>query len=132
MPEFKPGTAGSHDTTTAHFATQVTGNVTGEPIEVNQPVELRPDGRLYKASGTGIFVGVSPRTVKVANQALTAHGVGQRFHASDAGALTPGKAYFLGATAGQISDAATANDAQGAFVAVSKHDLMVVRIGKLA
>ena len=58
MPEFKPGTAGSHDTTTAHFATQVTGNVTGEPIEVNQPVELRPDGRLYKASGTGIFVGL--------------------------------------------------------------------------
>ena len=27
--------------------------------------------------------------------------------------------------------AATANDAQGAFVAVSTHDLMVARIGKL-
>lgn len=130
--EFKPGTAGNHDTTTAHFATQVTGSLTGEPIEVNQPVELRPDGRLYKASGQGVFIGVSPRTAKLASQALTVHGVGQRFHASDAGALTPGKAYFLGATAGQISDAASANDAQGAFVAVSKHDLMVVKIGQLA
>lgn len=132
MAEFKPGTAGSHDTTTAHFATQVTGSLTGEPIEVNQPVELRADGRLYAAAGTGVFVGVSPRSAKTGSQALTVHGIGQRFHASDAGTLTPGKAYFLGAAAGTISDAATANDSQGAFVAVSKHDLMVVRIGKLA
>lgn len=132
MPEFKPGAAGSHDTTTAHFATQVTGCVTGEPIDVNTPLELRADGRLYKASGQGTFVGVSPRTAKTASQALTAHGVGQRFHASDAGSLTPGKTYYLGATAGQISDTATAVDAQGAFVAVDKRDLMVVRVGKLA
>lgn len=131
MAEFKPGTQGSHDTTTAHFATQLTGSVTGEPIDVNQPVELRADGKLYKASGTGAFLGVSPRTAKVANQALTVHGIGQRFHASDAGTLTRGKVYFLGATPGQISDAATAVDAQGAFVAVSANDLMVVRIGKL-
>lgn len=132
MPEFKPGGAGSHDTTTAHFATQVTGSLTGEPVEVNQPVELRPDGRLYKASGQGVFIGVSPRAVKVASQALTVHGIGQRFHASDAGALTPGKAYYLGTAPGTVSDAATANDSQGAFVAVSRHDLMVVKIGKLA
>lgn len=132
MPEFKPGTAGSHDTTTAHFATQVTGSVTGEPIDVNQPVELRANGRLYRASGQGVFVGVSPRTAKTASQALTVHGIGQRFHASDAGALTVGATYYLGAAAGTISDAATANDAQGAFVAVSPRDLMVARIGKLA
>lgn len=132
MAEFKPGTAGGLDTTTSHFATQHTGSNTGEPIDVNQPVELRADGRLYKASGTGTFMGISPRTVKVANQALTAKGVGQRFHASDAGTLVIGKTYYLGATAGYISDAATANDAQGAFVAVSAHDLMVARIGKLA
>ncbi|GGL15812.1 hypothetical protein [Deinococcus radiotolerans] len=132
MAEFKPGTAGGHDTTTSHFATQHTGSVAGELIDVNQPVELRADGRLYKASGAGTFLGVSPRTVKVANQALTVHGLGQRFHASDAGSLVIGKTYYLGATAGQISDAATAVDAQGAFVAVSAYDLTVVRIGKLA
>ena len=37
--EFKPGTAGSHDTTTAHFATQVTEAKNGEPIDVNQPLD---------------------------------------------------------------------------------------------
>lgn len=132
MAEFKPGTAGSHDTSTSHFVTQLTGSVTGEAVDVNQPLELRSNGRLYKASGTGVFLGVSPRTVKVVGQALTVHGIGQRFHASDTGTLIPGKVYYLGATAGQISDAATANDAQGAFVAVTPNDLMVVRIGKLA
>lgn len=132
MPEFKPGTQGGHDTTTAHFATQITGALAGEALDVNQPLELRADGRLYRAAGTGVFVGVSPRTAKTGNQALTVHGIGQRFHASDAGTLTPGKTYYLGAAAGTISDAATANDAQGAFVAVSKHDLMVARIGRLA
>ncbi|MFC6592404.1 hypothetical protein ACFP81_10635 [Deinococcus lacus] len=130
--EFKPGTLGGHDTTTAHFATQVTGAVTGEPIDVNQPVELRADGRLYKASGQGAFMGSSPRTAKTASQALTVHGIGQRFHASDDASLTPGKTYYLGTAPGTISDAPTANDAQGAFVAVSTRDLMVVRIGKLA
>jgi hypothetical protein len=129
--EFKPGMAGSHDTTTAHFATQITETVTGEPIDVNQPIEGRSDGRLFRAAGTGTFVGVSPRSVGKANQALTVHGIGQRFHARDEGDLVPFKIYFLGAAAGTVSDVATANDAQGAFVAVSKYDLMVARIGKL-
>lgn len=130
--EFKPGTQGGHDTTTAHFATQLTGSNIGEPIDVNQPAELRADGRLYRASGQGVFLGVSPRSPKIANQPLTLHGVGQRFHARDEADLVPGKTYYLGAAPGTISDVATANDAQGAFVAVDKRDLMVVRIGKLA
>ncbi|WP_027480535.1 hypothetical protein [Deinococcus pimensis] len=131
MPEFKPGMAGGHDTTTAHFATQHTGSKTGEPIDVNQPMELRANGKLYRASGQGRFIGVAPRTAGMANQAITAHGIGQRFHARDEGDLVIGNPYYLGAAPGTISDAATANDAQGAFLAVSKHDLMVVRIGRL-
>lgn len=129
MPEFKPGAAGSHDTSTSHFATQITGLVNGEPFDVNQPLEVRSDGRLYRTSGAGVFMGVSPRSPKVANQATTVHGLGQRFHASDAGSLTIGAVYYLGEAPGTISDAPTANDDQGAFVAVSTHDLMVVRIG---
>lgn len=129
--EFKPGKAGSHDTNTAHFASQITGAKNGEPLDVNQPLNLRPDGKLWKSSATGTFVGVSPRSCAVANQGLTVHGLGQRFHARDEGDLVIGAVYYLGATAGFISDAATANDAQGAFVAVSKFDLMVTKIGKL-
>lgn len=60
------------------------------------------------------------------------HGLGQRFHASDEGTLVPGAKYFLGSAAGTISDAATTRDSEGAFVAVSVHDLMVVRIGQYA
>lgn len=132
--EFKPGTAGNTDTSTGHFATQLTGNTTGEAIDVNQPVEVRSDGRLFKTAGasSGTFLGVAVRTAKVANQAMTLRGIGQRFHARDEGDLVPGKTYYLGATAGYISDAATAKDSQGAFVAVSGTDLMVVRVGKLA
>lgn len=131
MAEFKPGTAGNGDTSTTHFATQLTGHNVREAVDVNQPLELRADG-LYKASGTGTFVGIAPSSVAVANRPLTPHGVGYRFHASDAGTLTVGATYYLGATAGYISDAATAKDAQGAFLAVSPYDLMVMKIGKLA
>lgn len=132
--EFKPGMQGNADTSTGHFATQLTGATTGEAVDVNQPVELRNDGRLFKTAGAsaGTFLGVAVRTAKTANQAMTVRGIGQRFHAKDEGDLVPGRVYYLGATAGYISDAATAKDAQGAFVAVSGYDLMIVRLGKLA
>lgn len=130
MTEFAPGIRGGLDTSTAHFATQVTGLIAREPIPASAPVEIRALG-IYKASGTGTFMGVAATELKVGNQAITIKGIGQRFHASDEGNLTPGAVYYLGATAGTISDTPTANDAQGAFVAVSAHDLMVVRIGKL-
>lgn len=130
--EFKPGTAGGHDTNTSHFAVQFTGGNSGEAFDINQPLELRTDGKLYKNSGTGTFIGVSPRTVGVPNQAITVHGIGQRFHARDEGDLNIGATYFLGATAGYISDTATARDSMGAFTAVSKFDLMVVKQGKVA
>jgi len=120
-----------HDTSTAHFSTQLTGCNSGEAFDINQPLELRTDGKLYKVSGAGNFVGISPRTVGVPNQAITPRGIGLRFHARDEGDLTVGATYFLGATAGYISDTATARDSMGAFTAISKYDLLVVKQGKV-
>lgn len=128
--DFTPTKIGGLDTSTGHFATQVSGLIAGEPINRSAPVEIRADGRLYNASGAGAFVGVSTRTVAVKGQGLTVRGVGQIFRAAE-GTLTPGKVYFV-AAAGKISDAATALDAQGAFLAIDANDLMVARIGKLA
>lgn len=118
------------DTSTGHFATQISGLITGETISAGSPVEIREDGRLYKASGVGAFVGIATRSVLTRGQGLTVRGVGQVFRASNGG-LIPGATYFVAAD-GKFSDEATAIDTQGAFFAFDANDLVVARIGKLA
>lgn len=130
MTNYTPTKSAGLDTSTGHFATQVSGLVAGEPINRGAAVEIRADGRLYNASGAGAVMGVSTRTVAVKGQGLTVRGLGQIFRAADGG-LTPGKTYYAAAN-GQFGDVATAIDAQGMFAAIDATDLCVVRIGKLA
>lgn len=136
MAEFDLSTKpGPQDASTTMFAWQVSGKKAGEALTVLNPVELRADDKLYKHTGTRPFLGMAARTVVLNagdRQPITVHGLGMRFHAHDAGGLEPGKVYYLSATVGKVSDVATARDAKGAFIAVSKHDLMVAAVGQLA
>lgn len=122
------------DGVTARFASQFAGdNAAGEDITWGGAcVELRPGGRNGQVfrCGSGVFAGVTHESKK-AGQPTTVYGVGLIFHASDAGALTPGNLYYVSATPGRIADAPTAKDATGAFLAVSPYELQIVKTGKL-
>lgn len=128
MPNITRSARANVDASTAQFAPQITGLLCGEDIAAGQACEIRNDGKIYKLAA-GTFAGIAPKGAK-ATQPLTIFGTGCRFHAAD-GTLTVGALYYLSATAGEISDAATARDAQGAFLAVSKSDLVVLRTGKV-
>jgi hypothetical protein len=119
----------SFDTSTTMYAFQLSGKVAGEDLLVGQPVYLKQsDDKIWKFAAGQVLVGIAARNAK-AGQPVTVYGPGTRFHASDT-ALTA-NVYFAGA-GGVIADAATTDDAQGAFIRVSANDLMVIRAGKLA
>lgn len=129
MPNISLSARASFDASTTLYAFQVSGKLAGEDVLMGQPVYIKQsDDRVYKLAAGQVFVGIAARNAK-AGQPVTVYGPGTRFHASDT-ALTA-NVYYAGA-GGVISDAATTDDAQGAFIRVSPNDLMVIRAGKLA
>lgn len=117
----------SVDTTSAQFAQQHAGKILGEDIAAGQPMELRPDGKLWRFFGTtgAVFFGIAPRSGR-AGQPMTAFGFSTQFRAAE-GTLTIGKTYFLSDTVGEIADAAGTKDTGGSFFAVGTSDLIVTR-----
>ncbi|SMB93322.1 hypothetical protein [Deinococcus hopiensis] len=117
----------SVDTTSAQFAQQHAGKILGEDVAAGQPMELRPDGKLWRFAGTAnsVFFGIAPRSGRT-GQPMTAYGLSTQFRAADQ-TLTIGKTYFLSDTVGEISDTAGTKDANGSFFAVGTSDLIVTR-----
>lgn len=101
----------------------------GEELQPCSPVILKADGngnfRYYVAKGADVLDGISEPKVVPAGAAVAVFGTGMRFHASDAGALTPGR-YGMTATP-RVLDTASANPKY--FRAVSKTDLQVISLG---
>lgn len=118
-----------YDTSTALFAGQISGLKTEVDVSAGQALMVSAAGGFRLFDGSRPFVGIAPETVK-AGEPLTVYGLNVRFKLSD-GNLTPGMSIFLNATGG-YDTAATAADAQGALIAVTKYDAMILRVGKLA
>lgn len=78
------------------------------------------------ANAAGAVHGVCLRTAET-GEPVTLYGAGTVFQWTDAGSLTPGAQYFLGA-AGGVDDAATLGDSTGVFVAISNTDLMLIKL----
>ncbi|WP_155300951.1 hypothetical protein [Deinococcus kurensis] len=112
-----------------HTAMQVTGLKANVDLEPCTPIKIIADNagnfRVAIATGTDACDGISAPKKTLAGQPVTIFGVGMRFHASDAGALTPGL-YGLTANAREVDTAATGTKY---FRAVSKTDLQVIRVG---
>lgn len=119
----------SYDTSTAHFAGQISGLKAEVDVNAGQALMISANGGYRLYDGTRPFVGIAPESVK-AGEPLTVYGLNQRFKLSE-GLLTTGTSIFLTATGG-YDTAATAADAQGALIAVTKYDAVIVRVGKLA
>lgn len=102
-----------------------------EDIDEMAPCGLDSSGEIIMSNATaatapGQFLGVCPRG-GLAGEPGTLFGVGTQFQWTDAGGLTPGAPYFVGATDGTIDDTTTVGDTLGSFVAVTANDLAVVR-----
>lgn len=133
MANITISTRASVDTTSAQFAQQHAGKLTGEAIAAGQPLELRADGKIYKFAGTAnsVFFGIAPRSAAI-GAPLTCYGLSIQFRAAE-GTLVVGKLYYLSDTAGQIADAAGTKDSTSSFIAVSINDLILTRsFGKVS
>lgn len=112
--------------------------VSGEAIEQGMGVEVHADGKTYKYTGAFPLKGVNnSKGIAAANIPLDIGRLTSRFYPGVD--VIPGKVYFA-ATGGEISDTATAQDAQGAFIGVGviglgnsivATALEVIRVGKL-
>lgn len=113
-----------------HPAVHVPGLKAGEDLAPCTPAVIKADGqgrfRVYAATSADTTIdGITePQTVP-AGGVVALFGTGMRFHASDAGALTPGR-YGLTAVKREVDTAAAGTKF---FRAVSKHDLQVISLG---
>lgn len=120
----------SPDATTGMLVPQVTGLVLGEDVDSPvTPLELRADGKLWKASGAAAdshahICGWSTRAGK-AGQPMTVYGIGLVAKYAD-GTLTPGAILYLG-TGGTISSTASVGDAVGCAQAVDTNNIRITR-----
>jgi hypothetical protein len=117
----------------------------GEDVKDGQPLCYDDaTGKLWKfnspsaaAANRLLLAGIAGRT-GYAGQPMTVNQIGTRFSISGTGGLTQdgtllrGRVYFASATPGEIDDVASAVDTVGAFYAVSKQDLVLINVGKLA
>lgn len=113
-----------------HPSVQWTGVKASVELKPCTPVVVIADGngnfraRPATVADTAID-GISSPRLTPAGQAVTIFGTGMRFHADDAGTLTPGR-YGLTAVAREVD---TASAGTKFFRAVSKRDLQVVSLG---
>lgn len=113
-----------------HPAVHVPTLKAGVDLAPCTPAVIKADGqgnfRVYPAtSADAVIDGITePQTVP-AGRVVALFGTGMRFHASDAGALTPGR-YGLTANVREVDTAATGTKF---FRAVSKTDLQVISLG---
>lgn len=113
-----------------HTAVHVASLKAGETLAPCTPAVIKVDGqgrfRVYAAVvGDTIIDGITEPNTIPAGGAVALFGTGMRFHASDAGALTPGR-YGLTAVKGEVDSASTGTKF---FRAVSKTDLQVISLG---
>jgi hypothetical protein len=120
----------SMDASTAMYASQITGLVAGEALDVAAPCYLKTaDGKVYMSNGTAAneaaeIIGFSPRAVAI-GEPVTLFGLGTRFRYGTG--LSPGDKYYIGATAGRLDAAATTGDTIGVAQALSATDIRVTR-----
>lgn len=120
----------SLDASTAMYAPQVSGLLAGENIALMAPCYIKSsDGKVYQCDASADneaaeFVGVCPRAAN-ANEPVTLFGLGTRFKLATG--LTPGDILYVGATAGQWDNTATAGDPNGTLQIVTSTDVRVAR-----
>lgn len=119
------------DTITAQKATVISDLVAGEALRQCVACVIEADGQVAEtlaaaANAAAAIHGITPRAA-AAGEPVTLLGVGTRFQYDGDGGLTPGAAYFVGATGG-IDDATALGDVTGAFVAVSATDLVLIKV----
>lgn len=128
MPKFTISPTADIDAK-GHTAVQVTGLKALVDLAPCTPVKIVSDGgnfRVTVATGADVIDGISSPKKTLAGQPVTVFGTGMRFHASDAGVLTPGTRYGLTAVAREVDSAATGTKF---FRAVSKYDLQIISLG---
>lgn len=102
----------------------------GQDLKPCTPVIVKADGagnfRAFAATSADTTIdGITEPNFTPAGRVVALFGTGMRFHASDAGTLTPGR-YGLTAVAREVDSAAAGPKF---FRAVSKHDLQVISLG---
>jgi hypothetical protein len=135
----------SIDPITVQFASSFGHALLGEDVKAGQPLCYdEATSKLWKfnsasaaAANRLLLAGIASRD-GYTGQPLTVNQIGTRFGISGTGGLTQdgallrGRVYFASATPGEIDDVASVVDTVGAFYAVSKQDLVLINIGKLA
>jgi hypothetical protein len=110
----------------------VAGLLAGEALDVCAPCYIKSsDGLVYMSNGTSAneaaeVVGFTARATAI-GQPVTLFGPGSRFKYSDS-LLTPGDAYYLGATAGRLDTGATTGDGFGYAFALTATDIVILRV----
>lgn len=113
-----------------HTSVHVPSVKAGQELAPCTPAVIKADSdgnfRVFAATSADTVIdGITePQTVPI-GRPVALFGTGMRFHASDAGALTPGR-YGLTANAREVDTAATGTKF---FRAVSKTDLQVISLG---
>lgn len=120
----------SMDAASGGYAPQISdGLVAGADLDVAAPCYIKAsDGKVYMSNGTAAtepakFDGFTARAVK-SGQPVTLFGTGAKFEYGTG--LTPGATYYIGTTAGRLSDAATTGDAVGVARAVTSTMIRVI------
>jgi hypothetical protein len=119
----------SVDASTGMLAPQVSHLILGEDVTAMTPLQLKADGKLWKASGAAAdsnarIIGFASRTAK-AGQTCTPLGLGLVGKYAD-GTLVPGSVVYLG-TNGTLSSTASVGDTVGIAQAVDTYNIRVTR-----
>jgi hypothetical protein len=119
----------SPDGSTAMVAPQVSHLILGEDVGAITPLQIKTDGKLWKASGAAadanaVLAGWSARAGK-AGQTCTILGLGLVAKYADE-TLTPGQKLYLG-TGGTLSSTASTGDAVGIAQAVDTSNIRATR-----
>lgn len=120
----------SFDASTGMVAPQVSQKLLGEDIaSAVTPLEMRPDGLLYRASGAAAdlharIFGWSTRKGKT-GQPMAVYGLGAVGKYADE-TLVPGSLLFLG-TGGTLSSTASTGDAVGCAQAIDASNIRITR-----
>jgi hypothetical protein len=119
----------SVDASTAMVAPQLSQLELGEDVLACMPLQIKADGKLWKASGAAAdanarIVGIAARAGR-AGQTTTVLGAGTYFKYADE-TLTPGALIYLG-TAGTLSTGTSLGDLVGIGQAVTASDIRLTR-----
>lgn len=121
----------SLDAASAMYAPQRSGLVAGEALLQFAPCYIKTtDSLVYMSNGTAAdaaaqFDGIAAKAYAIGDSNVTLFGLGTKLRYVTG--LTPGSKYYIAATAGRWSDAATTGDAVGFAKSVGAEHVRITR-----